>query len=128
MNLAGLAVRVLSAVKIGRLYLAHRNALVAHAGGGQASATLLDRVINNVSTVASAADSVKLPPFEQSKVVIVTNNGANALQVFSFEATGVAFTTGGGSVAGATGVSLATGKTAMYVGVAAGKWAQFLSA
>lgn len=125
MTIAGIALRALGAVKIGRLYLSHRKALTALASGGQTGATLLDRVMNNVTVVANGNDSVRLPPCEQSRVVIVVNNAAsNAMQVFSFESTGVTIN----GTAGSTGVSQAAGKVAIYISVGAGTWNRLLSA
>lgn len=50
-----------SVVKVGYVRNSVTDAITAFAGGGQASATLLDSGYNRVATVASAADSVKLP-------------------------------------------------------------------
>lgn len=56
--------------------------LTAFAGGGQASATLMGYGANNVTVVATAADSVKLPPAIAGKVVFVRNATATSMQVF----------------------------------------------
>ena len=56
--------------------------LVAFAGGGQASATLLPSKYNVVSTVATIGDSVKLPAAEAGKRVVVFNRGGNSLDIF----------------------------------------------
>lgn len=56
--------------------------ITAFAGGGQASATALTTDINEVSTVATAADSVKLPSAAAGYSVTIINNGANACDVF----------------------------------------------
>lgn len=56
--------------------------ITAFAGGGQASATLLAKEFNNVTTVATSADSVKLPVATLGMDVIVKNNGASDLAIF----------------------------------------------
>lgn len=58
--------------------------LTALAGGGQTGATALVQGVNEVTTVATAADSVKLPTAVAGLRVIVKNDGAAALAVFPF--------------------------------------------
>jgi hypothetical protein len=58
--------------------------ITAFAGGGQGSATALTAGYNEVTTVATAGDSVKLPTAAASTVVIVKNEGAAAMNVFPF--------------------------------------------
>lgn len=97
-----------------------QDAIVAFAGGGQASATLLSHLVNSVDTVASAADSVKLPvPTKVGQVVIVINTTANAAQVFGSGTDTI------NAVATGTGVSLPAGKMGTYVALTIGtaaKW------
>ena len=56
--------------------------ITAFATGGQASATALTAEINNVTTVATAGDSVKLPAAVAGMRIVVKNNGAATLAVF----------------------------------------------
>lgn len=93
-----------------------KDTITAHAGGGQGSATQLWQTNNNVTTVASAADSVKLLPSFPGAHQTVTNSGANAMQVFG------AGTDTINGVATATGVSQAAGVTVVYTSPAGGKW------
>jgi len=58
--------------------------ITAHAGGGQANAWPLNLGINVVAVVATAGDSVKLPDDVVGQTVIVTNTGANSLNIFPF--------------------------------------------
>lgn len=59
--------------------------LTAFAGGGQAGATPLPSIMNEVNTVATAADSVILPKALTGMSVIVKNNAAaNSLNIFPF--------------------------------------------
>lgn len=58
--------------------------IIARAGGGNANATLLNGWLNTVTTVATANDSVMLPPGYAGMEIVVINNGANSLQVFGF--------------------------------------------
>ncbi len=56
--------------------------ITAFATGGQASATALTAEINNITTVATAGDSVKLPAAVAGKHIYVKNSGATALDIF----------------------------------------------
>jgi hypothetical protein len=92
------------------------NALTAHAGGTQAAALQLAATINNVTTVASAGDSVKLPASAGGLAITIMNNGASSMQVFG------AGTDTIDSVATATGVSQGIGVITTYYCTAAGNW------
>ena len=56
--------------------------ITVFATGGQASATALTAEINNVTTVATAGDSVKLPAAVTGKHIYIKNSGATALDIF----------------------------------------------
>lgn len=58
--------------------------LTAFAGGGQANALQLAASFNEVSTVATSGDSVKLPAATPGLSITVKNIGAEALAVFPF--------------------------------------------
>lgn len=58
------------------------NAITAHAGGGQADATLLEDLINRLSVVANANDSVKLKAAVAGNIQKVYNAGANAADCY----------------------------------------------
>lgn len=96
--------------------------IVARAGGGQASATQLSNRINSVDTVATAADSVKLPASAVGQTITVVNTTANACQVFGTSPDTI------NAAATATGVSLPAGKVAEFVCATAGNWRMNLSA
>lgn len=97
--------------------------ITAYAGGGQANATQLNAAINEVVTVGSAADSVKLPPsFAGARVIVINAHASNAIQVFGYNTATI------NGVASGTGVSQAAGKTAAYYCPVAGKWYRELSA
>ena len=85
--------------------------LTAKAGGGITSATALVYGTNQVTTVASAADSVVLPVGAAGGVVVVRNSGANAMQVFAQGSDTI------NGTAGATGISQANAKTSIYFAV-----------
>lgn len=97
--------------------------LTALAGGGQTGATLLNKAMNIVSTVATGADSVQLPVAYGGQVVYVANAGANSMQVFGNQ--NATDTING--TAGATGVAVASTKNATFWSVA-GAWRMVLSA
>lgn len=56
--------------------------ITAYAGGGQANAYQLTKKWNEVSTVATTDDSIKLPLALTGKQVFVLNNGANDLKAY----------------------------------------------
>lgn len=100
--------------------------VTAAAGGGQTNATQLTGVAANVTVVATAADSVKLPLAVAGAVYYLQNSDStDSMQVFG------AGTDTINNVATATGVAQAAGKSAVYfctVSAPAGKWFRNLSA
>lgn len=99
------------------------NALTAFAGGGQASATALTKQINRVTTVASAADSVKLPAAKAGAEVWVINAAAaNAMTVYP--QTGEVIN----ALSANTGLSVAANKTIAFVCAVDGTWNSLLTA
>lgn len=107
--------------------------LTALAGGAQTGATLLSYGANEVSTVASANDSVMLPVAIGGKVVFLANTHAsNSAQVFGQVSTGDTIN----AVATGTGVAVANGKNAVFFCIQssnsalsiAGRWRMILTA
>jgi hypothetical protein len=90
--------------------------LTAKAGGGQAGATLLPWMVNNVATVVSIGDSVILPPAKPGVILQVANNGANSMTVYAQGSDTI------NGVAAATGVSQMAGSTVTYTCLKAGTW------
>ena len=98
--------------------------ITALAGGARNSSTpKLVLGANTVTTVATAADSVVLPSAVAGSVVWLRNaDSADAVQVF-----------GNGSdtingTAGATGISVAAGKSVLFVAATNNVWFSLLSA
>lgn len=91
--------------------------VTAHAGGGQANAVKLTAQFNQVTTAASAGDSVALIVSAAGANQWVFNSGANAVQVF-----GQGADTINGQPA-ATGISLPAGHAAAFFCATAGQWA-----
>lgn len=99
------------------------NALTAHVGGGQGSALQLAKGINRVTTVASAADSVKLPAAVAGMHVIVINAAAsNAMDVFP--ATGEVIN----ALSANTAISVVANKTIAFWCAVTGTWNSILTA
>ena len=99
------------------------NGITAHAGGGQGSATPLPAMINRVTTVASAADSVVLPASAPGLQIMVVNATAtNAMNVFP------AGTDAINALAASTAFSVVAGKTCEFYCTNAGQWHTILSA
>ena len=101
----------------------------AFAGGGQASATQLGYGINTVTVVATAADSVKLPPAVKGAWCFVKNaDAADSTTVFGYGTDTI------DGVASATGNAQAAGKGKLYFATsgvgdgAAGTWVSLLGA
>lgn len=116
-------VRTYAGLVIGQfLRLGTASTLTAFAGGGQASATQVVSPLTKVTTVATAADSVKLPVSTVGAVVTLVNGAANSMQVFGSGTDTI------NDVAADTGVAQAAGKTATYFCTEVGKWYRLLSA
>jgi hypothetical protein len=60
----------------------YQDKIIATAGGGQGAAYPITTQIARVSTVATIADSVKLPPAVSGLTVAILNSGANSLNIF----------------------------------------------
>jgi hypothetical protein len=99
------------------------NAITAHAGGGQGSATQLTKAANRITIVATVGDSVKLPVGNVGTIIIVSNaNATNAIDCFP---------TAGGAInaqANDTALSIAAGSTVMFVCMVNLKWNTIISA
>jgi len=93
-------------------------ALTATASGNQTTALLLkdNTAYHEVTTVATSADSVRLPPALPGQLHFVKNSGANAMQVFGSGTDTI------DSVATATGISQIAGEGSLYVCVVAGNY------
>jgi hypothetical protein len=99
------------------------NGLVAFAGGGQANGTPITAMMNRFVTVATAADSGKLPAAVLGLSIVVINAAAaNSMNVFP--ATGDQINALGANAA----FALAAGKTATFYCVNAGQWHTILTA
>lgn len=104
--------------------------LTAFATGGQTSATPLTKQINQVTTVANAADSVLLPPAIHGLTIKVINVGGNTLAVFPCSAAqgGV---TGGDAINALSqnsSFSVANTKSCSFICGVDGTWNTLLSA
>jgi hypothetical protein len=93
-----------------------RTGITAFAGGGQADATVLGAAFNRVTTVATAADSVKLPAARAGASLVVTNAGAESMNVFP--ATGQSIN----ALSANAAFAMAAGVTRMFVCSVAGVW------
>lgn len=112
----------------GNVTFSSTDAITAHAGGGQANAVELTTQINNVTVVATAADSVKLPSVATTAAfpdgplsnlgnfVIVINSSATTCSVYP--------STGGtiNGLAANASVSVAGGEVALFAQTAALTW------
>lgn len=90
--------------------------LTAHAGGGQGSAIQLAAGFSEVTTAATAGDSVKLPAAEAGKIVVIKNDGASAIDVFP--TTGDTINDGSANAA----ISVGTGVTVVFTAINGTNW------
>ena len=100
----------------GKIRASAADLLTATASGTQTTALLLAADRNRITTVATAADAVKLPPSEPGLAITVENSAANAMQVFSSGSDTI------NGIAGATGISQIPGSIATYVCFSSGAW------
>lgn len=99
------------------------NAITAFATGGQTNAIALTASYNRVTTVAAAADSVKLPAaVAGSRVVVFNKAAANSLNVFP--ATGDKIN----ALAVNAAYAMAVTKGALFLCVVDGTWDTLLTA
>jgi hypothetical protein len=106
----------------GPIYRTTQGPVTATAGGGQASALLINSSITRVGTVATAGDSVILPAAQAGREHIVINSAANSMNVFPPV---------GGSInalAVNTAYAVAGGKTCTFFVADNGVWYANLSA
>ena len=96
--------------------------IVANPGGGQANGVLLTRSFNRISTVATAGDSVKLPPALAGADMVVTNRGAASSNVFPSTGNSI------GTAAVNAAYALAAGRSVRFVCIADGVWETMLGA
>lgn len=112
-----------SILSAGMLAVTRDDGITAFAGGGQASARQLVYGLNRVSTVATAADSVKLPScvtvgtVSAGKIVIVINaDAADSMNVFG--QTGETIN----ALSPNAAFAVAANKTVIFVCASDGKW------
>lgn len=97
--------------------------ITALAGGGASAATpKLNSWSNEITTVATAADSIMLPPAKSGLAVMVINSGANSTRV------NVALNSGDKMNPGnANFLDQAAGAVAEYICTKDGRWDRFVS-
>jgi hypothetical protein len=104
-------------------YESTQDNLTAHAGGGQGSATQITAMNARVTTVATAADSVALPPSANGLIIYVTNAAAaNSMNVFPQSGESI------NALSANTALAVAAGKTCAFVCYSKGLWHSLLSA
>ena len=94
------------------------DSITATAGGVQSNAYQITTQTTRVTTVATAADSVQLPPSAPGLELLVINHGANPMQVYGnyVEAATI------DDQATATGVSQMANSLVIYTCTTAGSW------
>ena len=96
--------------------------VVAFAGGGQASATALTAEFNNITTVATAGDSVKLPTATVGAKITVKNSGATAVDIFPFASDAI------DALAVNLAVRIQPGSTAVFSAITSALWESSIDA
>lgn len=95
-----------------------QDGITATAGGGQTNAYQIVSQTTRVATVATAGDSVQLPPSTPGLELLIINHGANAMQVYGNTAAGDVID----DQAAASGVSQMANSLVIYSCATAGKW------
>ena len=99
------------------------NAITATAGGGQADAVALTASFNRVTTVATAADSVKLPAaIAGARTAVFNKAAANSLNVFPSSGDKI------NALSADAAYALAATKGALFVCMVDGTWDTILTA
>lgn len=112
-----------SIFQVGILRVTREEGITAFAGGGQTSAYQLTYGLNQVTTVATGNDSVKLPICVGGKVVIVVNaDSADSLNVFG--QTGETIN----ALSPNAAFAVAANKVAIFICGLDGKWYTVLTA
>lgn len=93
-----------------------QDGITAHAGGGATNAYQLTAVINRVTTVTSANDSVKLFSAQPGYSVTVDNDGVNNMNVYPFGTDQIEDST--------SPISVAPGEDTTFICPVLGKWYQ----
>ena len=96
-----------------------QDGITATAGGGQANAYQINAQNSRVTVVATAGDSVQLPPATPGLEIRLINHGANAMQVFGNFVSGVDTID---DQAFGTGVSQMANSLVIYACSVNGKW------
>lgn len=104
------------------LLTSYQGNIIALAGGGRAGSPVINAAYNELVTVASANDSVQLPPAKVGLCITITNSGANSAQIFANGSDTI------NGTAGNVGVALAAAATAEYVCTKDGIWKRYTSA
>ena len=118
--------------KFFNMVLGAQSGVVAHPGGGIPLAAPLQYGFNSVDTVATAADSVMLPPAIINGWVWVFSGGAASMNIYNTQAnpqnggvTDVIVPHGAAAAnGGAVAIALAVGHCSLFVCVTLGKWKQ----
>lgn len=95
---------------------ASQDNITAHAGGGQAAAFPITTQTARITTVATAGDSIVLPPSTPGMELLIINHGANAMQVFGISPDTI------DDQATGTGVSQIANSLVIYTCATAGAW------
>lgn len=96
-----------------------QDAITANAGGGQQGAFQITTQTARVTVVATAGDSVQLPPATPGVELLLINHGVNSMQVFGNFISGVDTVD---DQAFGTGVSQMANSMVIYTCPVAGKW------
>jgi hypothetical protein len=96
--------------------------ITAKAGGGQDAALALTAMLNVVETVATANDSVTLPHAKVGLLIMISNRGGNALEVFPYTDEYIH------GVAQNTKITLADDASVWLMGTSGSRWEAVLGA
>ena len=127
--------------QLANMFFNYTTGITALAGGGQAGATQLNQGLNRVDTCATNDDSVMLPFAIPGNQCVVYNNTSSTLSIYGQVANPqnpttaspqgigdtIAASTSNTQQATATGITLATAKTAIFYCFVLGQWKEVLT-
>lgn len=104
-------------------FMAVQDSMTAFAGGGQGSATLITAMFARVTTVVTAADSVKLPVAQPGlEITVVNAAAANSMNIFP--STGEIIN----ALSANTAIACAANKVMKFIASGRGQWHSILTA
>jgi hypothetical protein len=115
-NVLGTIENVRNLIVTGFIFESFADGIAAFAGGGQAGATPITTEVARVTTVATAGDSILLPPATPGLTLMIVNHGGKPMQVYGSGTDTI------DDQAAATGVTQMVNSVVIFLCTMTGKW------